>query len=202
MESFSVIDRLINVNLNYKNELKHIKELLLSKQSDERKYLFLDLDDVLNTGEYSNYLEKNNLPQFDKYGAIFEPKAVENLQYIIDKTHAKIILTSTWRYDGFDRMLQLWKDRNLPSVLVDITPDLFPVGEKRPIGLRGLEIDNWLNYKRGSDFCVHYTYAIIDDEDDFLLHQLEHIVLTDPMKGLTREVANKVISILNTNEQF
>ena len=42
-----------------------------------------------------------------------------------------------------------------------------------------------------------YTYAIIDDEDDFLSHQLEHIVLTDPIKGITRELANKVISILN-----
>ena len=30
-----------------------------------------------------------------------------------------------------------------------------------------------------------------------LLHQMEHIVLTDPMKGITKEVADKVISILN-----
>ena len=59
LEGFSVIDRLIEVNLNYENELKHIKELLQSKQSDERKYLFLDLDGVLNTGRFSNYLEEN-----------------------------------------------------------------------------------------------------------------------------------------------
>ena len=197
LEGFSIIDRLIEVNLNYENELKYIKELLQSKQSDERKYLFLDLDGVLNTGKYSNYLEENNLQQFDEDGAIFDPNAVENLQYIIDKTHAEIILTSTWRYDGLDRMIQLWKNRNLPSVLTGITPDLFPKGKRRPIGLRGLEIDNWLNYGRNSVSCVHYTYAIVDDEDDFLEHQLEHVVLTDPMKGITKEVANKIISILN-----
>ena len=197
LEGFSVIDRLIEVNLNYENELKHIKELLQSKQSDERKYLFLDLDGVLNTGRFSNYLEENNLQQFDEDGAIFDPSAVKNLQYIIDKTHAEIILTSTWRYDGLDRMIQLWKNRNLPSVLAGITPDLFPRGERRLKGLRGLEIYDWLNYGRGSDFGVFYTYAIVDDEDDFLEQQLEHLVLTDPMKGITREVANKVISILN-----
>lgn len=197
LKGFYKIDRLIEVNLNYENELKHIKELLESKQAYDRKYLFLDLDGVLNTGEYSNYLEKNNLPQFDKDGAIFDPKAIENLQYIIDKTHAEVILTSTWKYDGFDKMYQLWKNRNLPSVLVDITPDLFKHGGKRAKGFRGLEIDNWLNYGRGSDFHTYYSYAILDDEDDFLLHQLEHVVLTDPMKGITREVANKVISILN-----
>ena len=197
LEGFSVIDRLIEVNLNYENELKHIKELLESKQADDRKYLFLDLDGVLNTGKYSNYLEENKLLQFDEDGAIFDPNAVKNLQYIIDKTHAEIILTSTWRYDGLDRMLQLWKNRDMPSVLVDITPDLFRHGERRPKGLRGLEIYDWLNYGRGSDYRAHYTYAIVDDEDDFLEQQLEHLVLTDPMKGITKEVANKIISILN-----
>lgn len=197
LKGFYKINRLIEVNLNYENELKHIKELLESKQADDRKYLFLDLDGVLNTGRFSNYLEANNLQQFDEDGAIFDPSTVKNLQYIIDKTHAEIILTSTWRYDGLDRMIQLWKNRNLPSVLAGITPDLFPRGKKRPIGLRGLEIDNWLNYSRDTDYCFHYTYVILDDEDDFLEHQLEHLVLTDPMKGITKEVANKVIAILN-----
>jgi hypothetical protein len=158
-------DRLIEVQLKYENELKHIKELLESKQSDERKYLFLDLDGVLNTGRFSNYLEENNLPQFDNDGAIFDPVAVENLQYIIDKTHAEIVLTSTWRYDGYDKMYQMWKNRNLPSVLIDITPDLFIHGKKRAKGFRGLEIDNWLTHGRKSNSHVNYSYAILDDED-------------------------------------
>lgn len=190
-------DRLIEVQLKYENELKHIKELLQSKQSDERKYLFLDLDGVLNTGRFSNYLEENNLPQFDNDGAIFDPVAVENLQYIIDKTHAEIVLTSTWRYDGYDKMYQMWKNRNLPSVLIDITPDLFIHGKKRAKGFRGLEIDNWLTHGRKSNSHVNYSYAILDDEDDFLEHQLKYAVLTDPMNGITKNVANKVISILN-----
>ena len=203
LRGFHIYDRLIEVNLNCANELIHIKELLESKQSHDRKYLFLDLDGVLNTGEYSSYLEKNNLQQFDEDGAIFDPKAVEQLQRIIDKTHAEIILTSTWRYDGLERMNQLWKNRNLPSVLRNITPDLFPIndnddiGRRKPIGLRGLEIDEWLNYGRGSDSDKLYTYAIIDDEDDFLQYQMEYIVLTDPMKGITKEDAEKVIEILN-----
>ena len=70
------------------------------------------------------------------------------------------------------------------------------VWQKHPIGSRGMEIDEWLRLNTNSKL-EPYTYAIIDDEDDFLSHQLEHVVFTDPMKGITKEVANKIISILN-----
>ena len=206
LEEFSVIDRLINVNLLNENELNHIKELLQSKLSDERKYLFLDLDGVLNTCQYSNHLIKNGLSEFDENGSLFDPKAVDNLRYIIDSTHANIVLSSTWRFDGFKAMSKLWNDRNLPGKLIGSTPhltmahfenvDTNEVWQKHPIGSRGMEIDEWLRLN-ANEKLNPYTYAIIDDEDDFLSHQLEHIVLTDPIKGITRELANKVISILN-----
>ena len=206
LEGFSVIDRLIEVNLNYENELKHIKELLQSKLSDERKYLFLDLDGVLNTWQYSNHLINNGLSEFDENGSLFDPKAVENLQCIIDSTNAKIVLSSTWRFDGIQSMNKLWKDRNIPGELIGTTPHLTTVyfenvdsnetWQKHPIGSRGMEIDEWLRLNTNQKL-EPFTYAILDDEDDFLLHQMEHIVLTDPMKGITKEVADKVISILN-----
>ena len=40
---------------------------------------------------------------------------------------------------------------------------------------------------------------IVDDEDDFLLHQASHVVLTDPNLGLTKEIANKIINKLNNS---
>lgn len=63
-------------------------------------YLFLDIDGVLNTGRYSNYLVENGLCETDADGYLFDPEAVQNLEYIIEATDAKIVITSTWRLDG------------------------------------------------------------------------------------------------------
>lgn len=170
------------------------------------KYLFLDLDGVLNTWQYSNHLIKNGLTEFDENGSLFDPVAVDILRYIIDYTHANIVLSSTWRFDGFQAMSKLWSDRNLPGKLIGSTPhltianfenvDTNEVWQKHPMGSRGMEIDEWLRLNTNPKLEA-FTYAIIDDEDDFLLHQLQHVVLTEPIKGITKDVADKVISILN-----
>lgn len=170
------------------------------------KILFLDIDGVLNTWRYSKYLKENDIAEFDENGAIFDPIAVEHLQYIIDSTHAYIVLSSTWRFDGFQTMGKLWDDRLLPGKLIGTTPhlsiayfenvDTNEVWQKHPVGCRGMEIDEWLRLNT-NHMLESYTYAIVDDEDDFLLHQSKHVVLTDPMKGITKEIAKKVIAILN-----
>ena len=205
LKEYHKFEKWIKVNLSQENELKRIKKLLVEKQSLNRKFLFLDIDGVLNTGQYSKYMIENKLNDFDENGSIFDPNAVDNLRYIIDCTNADVIISSTWRYDGLDKMQKLWKDRNIPGKIVCITPHLIfasfeevdskEIWQKRPIGSRGMEIDEWLRLNTNQKL-EPLTYAILDDEDDFLLHQAEHVVLTDPMKGITREVADKVINIL------
>ena len=205
LKEYHKFEKWIKVNLSQENELKRIKKLLVEKQSLNRKFLFLDIDGVLNTGQYSKYMIENKLNDFDENGSIFDPNAVDNLRYIIDCTNADVIISSTWRYDGLDKMQKLWKDRNIPGKIVGITPHLIfasfeevdskEIWQKRPIGSRGMEIDEWLRLNTNQKL-EPLTYAILDDEDDFLLHQAEHVVLTDPMKGITREVADKVINIL------
>lgn len=106
--------------------------------------LFLDIDGVLNTGQYNRYMIENNLNDFDENGSIFDPNAVDNLRLIIDSTHADIIISSTWRNDGLDKIQKLWKDRNMPGKIVGITPHLITasfedvdskeIWQKRPIG--------------------------------------------------------------------
>ena len=50
------------------------------------KIIFLDIDGVLNV-----------IPQgHDEYGAIFHNHFIDNLKRLIDKTNAKIVITSTW----------------------------------------------------------------------------------------------------------
>ena len=206
LKEYRKYERWIEVNLSQENELKRIKELLVEKQSFNRKCLFLDIDGVLNTSRYSKYMIENNLNDFDENGSIFDPNAVDNLRYVIDCTNADVIISSTWRYDGLDKMQKLWEDRNMPGKIVGITPHMITasfeevdskdIWQKRPIGSRGMEIDEWLRLNT-NEMLEPYTYVIVDDEDDFLLHQASHVVLTDPNFGLTKVIASIIINKLN-----
>ena len=61
------------------------------------KIIFLDIDGVLNV-----------IPQGrDEYGAIFHPEFVANLKHIIDKTGAKLVISSTWRMSGLKIMKEI-----------------------------------------------------------------------------------------------
>ena len=65
--------------------------------SDMEKYLFLDLDGVLNTTEYQAYLFKNQLDRSDEYGELFDPQAVAQLERVIVATNARIVISSSWK---------------------------------------------------------------------------------------------------------
>ena len=51
---------------------------------DVQRYLFLDIDGVLNTIRYSNYLIDNDEDEADEDGALFDPEAVNNLACIVE----------------------------------------------------------------------------------------------------------------------
>ena len=158
------------------------------------RFLFLDIDGVLNTGRYSDYLIENGLCETDADGYLCDPEAVQNLERIIEATDAKIIITSTKRHDG--DMQALWRNRDLAGEVIGITPTLLRekgVGKFRCwLDNRGMEVEAWLQ----DNAIAPYKYAILDDEDDYLPHQTEHIILTDPMTGITKDVADKVICLL------
>ena len=64
-----------------------------------------------------------------------------------------------------------------------------------PYGTRGLEINEWLR-TNPDRYNTGYSYAILDDFDDFISSQMPHVVLTEPETGLTKELAAKVIALL------
>lgn len=87
------------------------------------RYIFVDFDGVLNTEKYQNDLRHKGLKTCDNYGPIFDPSAVECLCDIVSQVpDASIVIISSWKFEGEERMFQLWKDRNLPGVLSGITP--------------------------------------------------------------------------------
>ena len=185
-----------------------IKERKTNEQTDGeiQRYLFLDIDGVLNTTGYSRYLIDHDADDTDEDGAIFDPEAVANLAYIIEKVpDVKIIISSTWRFKGWEWMNRLWEKRQMPGRIFSFTPALDIVCFKDlinqrnsqstiPFGLRGLEINEWirLNVKRG----IPYNFVILDDEKDYLAIHEDNAVLCDPYKGLSRCKAEKAIQKL------
>lgn len=158
------------------------------------KVIFLDIDGVLNV-----------IPQgHDAFGGIFHSDFVENLKHIIDETDAKIVISSSWRHSGLQKMLDMWEFRNLPGEVIGVTPDLYRrvdfEGERKMV--RGDEIQAILD-----QYYQITNYVILDDDDDMLSGQMGNFVQTsnninhpdciDIGYGLTKECTNRAIRILN-----
>ena len=167
------------------------------------KIIFLDFDGVLNTEYYQNYLCCQGLAYQDEYGALFDPEVKKQLNRIVDATNAKIVIESSWKYLGLEAMQEMWSVRQLPGQVIDITPSSVSDQWLLSANLddidpamghcKGMEIASWMAEHAGSD--AHYV--IIDDEYVILDSQIPHFILTNPYDGITEELADKAISILN-----
>ena len=173
------------------------------------KIIFLDIDCVLNfwiSGE-------------DEFGFLFHEPFCENLKHVIEKTNAKIVLSSDWRFKGLDFMQKLWKHRNLAGEIIGITPDCTQIADVEFYDKveRGHEVKEWITiynhfYSNADKEMIYLfniqsieNYCIIDDCNDMLVEQSNNFVRcanlkdTDSIKGcgLTEKTAKKVIEILN-----
>ena len=153
-----------------------------------QKIIFLDFDGVLNTEYYQGLLQFQGKQWQDEYGTLFDPKAVKHLQRIIDATGAGIVIESSWKYLGLEAMQELWRVRNLPGKVIDITPSLTGNASK------GEEIAAWLSNHTTQATC----YVIIDDEYVVLDSQIPYFIWTNPYEGLTEDQANRAMLILNS----
>lgn len=168
------------------------------------KFIFLDFDGVLTTARYHDMLCRCGRATTDRFGELFDPQAVANLQTILEQSEAKLVITSSWRTEGLDTMRDLWHTRMLPGQIADITPFyLYGAFRHSPVeepfagftsGCRGLEIDEWLI--RNAE--PHTTYIILDDEVDILLRQADHFIKIDAAVGITSANACQAIELLKS----
>ena len=152
------------------------------------KYIFLDFDGVINT-------------QNDK----FDKNAMANLRRLLEKTDAKVVISSTWRLQGMEYIQQLWQEHHMQGEVIGLTPSCNSTnfsnvdGQEEWQGLhgcKGLEIAEWLRLNAKEP----YHYVILDDEEDILFNQREHLVKVDGSKGLDKADVRAAIQILNTKE--
>ena len=134
------------------------------------KVIFLDIDGVLNCKTTAN---PRNFPYHS------DPELVKRLHRLLDLTDAKVVLSSTWRYDPAG----VFSAKNQGIPFIDTTPDM----PDRP---RFKEIKSWIDRHPDVE-----RYIVIDDEDD----DLDSLPLFQPSRntGLTDEMVEAAAAFLN-----
>lgn len=158
------------------------------------RYLFLDIDGVLNSERTVFAYDKLIHAGMAKHDILlgkptltyFDPIAVMLLKKAQEKIGFKIVISSTWRYtlnkSDFDVIFSEygWD-----------TTDII-VGKTDTDGkIRGDEIKRWLNqYAK-----YPYEYCILDDSSDMLESQLNNFVQTTFEDGLSFDNYQKIFAI-------
>lgn len=137
------------------------------------KVIFLDVDGVLNSSQdgFTIKLGTN--------------KHLELLKQIVEKTDAKIVLSSSWRISNKTKSFIEAKLNEYGMSIISATPDL---GSSR-----GEEIKRWL--RETNDFIE--SFVILDDDSDMDEYTRTKLVQTNRDIGLQETDVLKAIKILS-----
>lgn len=132
------------------------------------KYLFLDIDGVLNHEDwYVNKVKAYKKIHVHWWEDCFDPECVKRLNQILDETGARLVVSSSWR---LDMDLPMYFEHFGITKDFDITPSLTYEDKNGNVNWpdRGEEIDAFLK----DHPCDNYV--IIDDDKDFTEDQLKN----------------------------
>lgn len=141
------------------------------------RYLFLDIDGVLNSTSWAMNTQQTGIWGIDK-------NTIPHLQRIVDETDCEIVISSTWR------ILRSLQEIRSTLVLAGLLGAR--VISRTPVlgGVRGKEVEKWIADNARGDFL----HAILDDDTDFFPRQ--PLVRTNVRYGLTEREAQRCIEIL------
>lgn len=149
------------------------------------KIIFLDFDGVISTHEKRWRLDMEK---------------IELLKEIVDKTDAKIVVSSSWKrgfteVDNFIKSLYNGsrnKDLNNVTIFNWFANSIYDITDNNG-SWRGDEIQRWID-KHNEEI---ESYVILDDDSDFHDNQLFNFVQTDSYEGITSREVKLCIKILN-----
>lgn len=140
------------------------------------KIIFLDVDGVLNS----------ELDSFDWY--VQTDYHFELLKSLVDKTQAKIVLSSSWRKskDSLETIKSRLQDFGID--VYDVTPSI-----NSPYSKRGDEIKQWIDTQ---DFSIS-SFIILDDNSDMCEYTTTNLIQTDIKIGFQKQDYEKALKMLN-----
>jgi len=152
------------------------------------KIIFLDFDGVIST--------------YEKKWRI-DMKKLELLKEIVDKTDAKIVVTSSWKrgFTEVDDFIKSFytnprnKDLNNATIFDWFANSIYDITGHNS-SWRGDGIQIWID-KHNEEI---ESYVILDDDSDFRDNQLFNFVQTDTYEGITSREVKLCIKILNGEE--
>lgn len=160
------------------------------------KYLFLDIDGVLNSERtvfaYKKLVHAGHIKHDILLGlntkSFFDPIAVLLLKTAQEQIGFKIVISSTWRYSlGVSDFVAMFKEYewDTEGVIIGKTDTEGPN--------RGSEIQRWLeNHAK-----YPYNYCILDDSSDMLDAQLNNFVQTSFEDGFSFDNFEKMFAIFD-----
>ena len=161
------------------------------------KVIFLDVDGVLNSeDDLKVFREKNNITGTILYAEV-EDRPLKLLKELVEKSGAKIVVSSSWRIGCersgresvfgarlYEKLVKRLKDYGMD--VYDITPSLS--GNRQ----RGDEIREWLQT------CENdvENFVILDDDADMCEFVETNLVQTTYEHGLTDDSITKALQVL------
>lgn len=124
----------------------------------------------------------------------FSEESVAYLNEIILLTKAQIVVTSNWRLQlTIDELNEIFSERGVIGRVASKTTTNF-VRKNSPLilGVRGLEIREWLD----THYCT--DYVVIDDQINDIVDYIPKakIVKVNPQLGLSSDNVDKAVNIL------
>jgi len=164
------------------------------------KILFLDIDGVLNNviTQTEIYHKGVRLPGSINPNELypeFDVECVANLNEVILKTGAKIVISSMWRtlFENYSYLADYLHFRGVVGEIIGITPNHQQPGTYG----RGGEIQEWMN--ENPDIEIE-SFVIIDDCDD-MDHLMPFLVQTNFSEGIARRHAKRAIEVLSVRKE-
>jgi hypothetical protein len=155
------------------------------------KVLFLDIDGVLiSKASVARFKESHPKGRSMTPFRHFDPVHADILNKIIEKTGAKIVISSVWRFHPKDELMANFREVNIPTnAIIGKTPRSNNLDD-----VRGNEIQQWLDAWEGEPI---ESFVILDDDSD-MAHLLPRLIKTSSETGLLEEHIERTIEILNT----
>lgn len=162
------------------------------------RVLFLDIDGVLNSGEYMR--ERRHIPRPTPHS--IDATTVPRLNAVTDRTGAVIVVSSSWRLQKPEhdpspvwRLRRILGAHGVTGEILDTTPHLVDGSHDCPPWRkwalpRGHEIQAWLDTRTDVE-----AFAIVDDNSD-MAHLADRLVRTDWEHGLLDEHVERLCALL------